>query len=75
MAVTPEPHRSKTQKGSTQINVKTKQKNVPPLKETITTEQLKEQGKSPLPIPQTPTLQGQASSSSLLFCSKRWTNL
>jgi hypothetical protein len=59
VGVTPEPHRSKTQKGTTQINVKTKQKNVPPLHETITTEQLKEQGKSPLPIPQTPTLQGQ----------------
>jgi len=59
VGVTPEVHRSKTQKGTTQINVKTKQKNVPPLHETITTEQLKEQGKSPLPIPQTPTLQGQ----------------
>ena len=59
IGVTPEPHRSKTQKGSTQINVKTKQKNVPPLKETITTEQLKQQGKSPLPIPSTPTLQDQ----------------
>tara|TARA_R110002012_G_scaffold56687_1_gene145634 strand:+ start:578 stop:1378 length:801 start_codon:yes stop_codon:yes gene_type:complete len=59
VGVTPEPHRSKTQKGSTQINVKTKQKNVPPLKETITTEQLKQQGKSPLPIPSTPTLQDQ----------------
>ena len=59
VGVTPEPHRSKTQKGSTQINVKTKQKNVPPLKETITTEQLKQQGKSPLPIPSTPMLQQQ----------------
>ena len=59
VGVTPEVHRSKTQKGTTQINVKTKQKNVPPLKETITTEQLKEQGKSPLPIPQTSTLQQQ----------------
>ena len=59
IGVTPEPHRSKTQKGTTQINVKTKQKNVPPLHETITTEQLKEQGKSPLPIPPTSQLQQQ----------------
>ena len=64
VGVTPEPHRSKTQKGSTQINVKTKQKNVPPLKETITTEQLKQQGKSPLPIPSTPTIQAQTDQAS-----------
>ena len=59
VGVTPEPHRSKTQKGTTKFNVKTKQKNPPPLKEEVTTEQLKEQGKSPLPIPATPGLQQQ----------------
>jgi len=59
VGVTPEPHRSKTQKGTTKFNVKTKQKNPPLLKEEVTTEQLKEQGKSPLPIPATPGLQQQ----------------
>ena len=59
VGVVPEPHRSKTQKGTTKFNVKTKQKNPPPLKEEITTEQLKQQGKSPLPLPATPALQQQ----------------
>jgi len=59
VGVTPEVHRSKTQRGTTKFNVKTKLKNPPPIKEEITTEQLKEQGKSPMPIPSTSTLQQQ----------------
>tara|TARA_B100001245_G_C22760245_1_gene367865 strand:+ start:49 stop:798 length:750 start_codon:yes stop_codon:yes gene_type:complete len=59
VGVTPEVHRTKTQRGTTKFNVKTKLKNPPPIKETITTEQLKEQGKSPLPIPPTSQLQQQ----------------
>ena len=59
VGVTPTPSRAKTQKGTTQFNIKSKVKNPPPLQETPTTEQLKKDGKSPQPIPSTPILQQQ----------------
>ena len=57
IGVTPEPSRNKTQKGSMSINVKTKQKNPPPMGESIkpTTPAEKMSGA----IPQTPTLENQ----------------
>ena len=61
IGVTPEPARAKTIKGSMNLNVKSKQKNPPPLeKPTITTEQIKQSGKAPITnLPTTATLQGQ----------------
>ena len=57
IGVTPEPSRNKTQKGSMSINVKTKQKNPPPMGESIkpTTPAEKMSGA----VPQTPTLENQ----------------
>jgi len=57
IGVTPTPSRSKTQKGSMSINVKTKQKNPPPMGESIKppTEEQKKFGA----LPQTPQLEGQ----------------
>ena len=57
IGVTPTPSRSKTQKGSMSINVKTKQKNPPPMGEAIKppTEEQKKFGA----LPQTPQLEGQ----------------
>ena len=57
IGVTPTPSRSKTQKGSMSINVKTKQKNPPPMGESIKppTEEQKKFGA----LPQTPQLVGQ----------------
>jgi len=60
IGVTPEPARAKTTKGTLNLNVKSKQKNPPPLDQTITTEQIKQSGKAPIPnLPTTATLQGQ----------------
>ena len=57
IGVTPTPSRSKTQKGSMSINVKTKQKNPPPMGESIKppTEEEKKLGA----LPTTPQLEGQ----------------
>jgi len=57
IGVTPTPSRSKTQKGSMSINIKSKQKNPPPMGESIKppTEQEKKFGA----LPQTPQLEGQ----------------
>jgi len=59
VGVTPTPARSKTQKGTTQFNVKSRLKNPPPLQESLTTDQIKKDGKAPMPIPSTPILQQQ----------------
>jgi len=59
VGVTPTPARAKTQKGTTQFNVKSRLKNPPPLQESLTTDQIKKDGKAPMPIPSTPILQQQ----------------
>ena len=58
IGVTPTPSRSKTQKGTMNMNVKTKLKNPAPLGESIKppTEEEKKSGR---PIPTTPTLEAQ----------------
>ena len=57
IGVTPTPSRSKTQKGSMSINIKSKQKNPPPMGESIKppTEEQKKFGA----LPQTPQLENQ----------------
>jgi len=59
VGVTPTPSRAKTQKGTTKFNVKSQVKNPPPLQEVPTTDQIKKDGKTPMPIPSTPMLQAQ----------------
>ena len=59
VGVVPTPSRAKTQKGTTKFNVKSQVKNPPPLHEALTTEQIKKDGKTPQPIPNTAILQQQ----------------
>ena len=60
IGLNPTPSRSKTQKGSMSINVKTKQKNPAPMGEAIKHEDLlKDQQKKFGALPQTPQLEGQ----------------
>ena len=65
IGVTPTPSRSKTQKGSTQFNVKSKEKQVPPTITAPTQEQLKnDKGKLNIPTQQQIT-QGQMAQASV----------
>ena len=59
VGVTPTPSRAKTTKGTTHFNVKSQVKNPPPMQEALTTDQIKKDGKDPLQIPSTSTLQQQ----------------
>ena len=64
IGVSPTPSRSKTQKGTTKFNVKSQIKNPPPLQEVPTTDQIKKDGKTPMPIPNTPIIQAQVDQAS-----------
>lgn len=59
VGIVPTPSRSKTMKGTTRFNVKSQIKNPPPLQEALTTDQIKKDGKAPMPIPNTPMIQAQ----------------